>query len=259
MVCFLHGLIELDVRISRIQLSDRTHVRHATLGRWSARRHRGTCRLGVSKFVSLALQLNSPPQWSWPFRTAWLEALRVRLGFGLIATFPLVHFSPSAPEPGPRPSTGFRRLRRYHEPLRHLTEPLLGVFGSRPRPVRSPVLRTFPCKRAVPITPVDRWPSSVDFAPASAAAFPFIPQGLHPRHSYRGLLRLHSLRPACLLDLLSKAFCLGASTPRSPETATSPDSFRGVSTTPRAGFPPAGNVHPHGARKLGRSTIHLGI
>ena len=135
------------------------------------------------------------------------------------------------------------------------TSPSDSLFAPRPfslafRAGGSPVLRTSPCSRAAPNTPVDP-PGSVDFLLPAASAFSLVQQDRHPHRYFRGLLRLHS--DCCPL----------ACSPSFPRTSVSglhagshppprvPDSYRGASTTPRAGLPPAGDVRLHGARRVG--------
>ena len=80
-------------------------------------------------------------------------------------------------------------------------------------------------------------------------AFPVCAPGRLPRLPFRGLLGLHSRcgLQACSTSfrgLLSLGFESGSHLP-SP-----PDSYRGGRLPPRAGLPPAGQVHLHGARTL---------
>ena len=124
------------------------------------------------------------------------------------------------------------------------------MFGLRPRSTGYPVLRTFPCSHAAPNAPADRWTFFGRLLPPSATAFPRLLKGRRLRHYYRSLLRLHS---HCSLRACSTPFqrpsVSGLQEARSSRTAPSPDSYRGVSTIPRAGLTPAGKVHPHGAQE----------
>jgi hypothetical protein len=120
----------------------------------------------------------------------------------LIANHPHLIIVKSTPEVRVLPSTGITRPQQYYDPVRL---PLRAVAPSAPlRLLPSPGtglprLPASPFQRAVPTTPADRAGALVDFFPAHAA-FPVIQAGRHPHHHFRGLLRLHTLRPAGLLN-----------------------------------------------------------
>ena len=117
--------------------------------------------------------------------------------------------------------------------------------GCDPGSARPPVLRTFPCTHACahyPGRPLDVHRS---ITPAQRSGLPQIVEGSASTACLSGPAQASlALQPACLLNPLSEAFCLGASRPQSPRTAASPDSYRGVSTIPRAGLAPAGEGAP---------------
>ena len=85
---------------------------------------------------------------------------------------------------------------------------------------------------------------------AGRLAFPVCASGRLPRLPFRGLLGLHS---RCGLRTCSTSFrgllSLGFESEGHPSSP--PDSYRGGRLPPRAGLPPAGQVHLHGARTLG--------
>jgi hypothetical protein len=122
---------------------------------------------------------------------------------------------------------------------------------SSPRMHRPPVLRTPPCAHMP--RPLPRWATRLGrLLPPSASAFPAFGTGRHPR-SPLGACSGFTRVAACVLarppfkGLLLRGFGSG-SRPPSP-----PDGFRGASTIPRAGLPPAGDSAPlHGAPKSGR-------
>ncbi len=88
-------------------------------------------------------------------------------------------------------------------------------------------------------------------APAQRGGLPQIPEGSASAAILSGPAQASLALRTCVLaqppcrGLLSRGFenhgCLGA--------VTSPDSYRGASTIPRAGLAPAGEVHPHGAQE----------
>ena len=84
-------------------------------------------------------------------------------------------------EPGPLPSTGITRLRRYYEPLRRPAAPGLSLAGRRLAATLAAALRGFPCcsglpsVRAIATTPAERpgacfahFPSPVSLPPVRA-------------------------------------------------------------------------------------------
>jgi hypothetical protein len=96
------------------------------------------------------------------------------------------------------------------------------------------------CTHAAPITPVGHQAWSI--AATWHLGLPRFWDGSAPTQSSRGLLRLHSrcglrTRSTSFRGLLLRGFG-SEGHPSSP-----PDGFRGASTIPRAGLPPAGDVH----------------
>jgi hypothetical protein len=104
------------------------------------------------------------------------------------------------------------------------------------------MLRTTLCTHAAPNTPVDHR-TFMSITTAQRFAFPLSWKGQRPQHSLSGPAQASlSLRPACLLDLLSEAFVSGLRVQQSPAEA------RLIATEvdrhlPRAGLPPARTVH----------------
>jgi hypothetical protein len=127
---FLTPLIELDVRVCRIQLSDWFHAGHA-------------------RFL-LAFA------YSFLWRVLMLSGV-VRL----IANSPHPPLLRKHPEPRPLLSTGITRLHRYYRPLRHPLQPGLSLTGFRLSPWTHhkglPVLRTFPLCACRPLYPDGQW------------------------------------------------------------------------------------------------------
>src|SRR5258708_11464629 len=78
--------------------------------------------------------------------------------------------------------------------------------------------------------------------PSSAAAFPQSQKRSASTTGLSGPARASVLlRPACLLDVLRGLLSRGFESNGRP--SSSPDSYRGASTIPRAGLSPAGGVH----------------
>jgi hypothetical protein len=106
---------------------------------------------------------------------------------------------PTAPKNAPREAASSATLLNippHHVALSRVEGRRGGLGHNGRHPVSSPGtgltrLPASPFQRAVPITPVDRAGTLVDFSPARAA-FPEIQAGRHPHHHFRGLLRLHS-------------------------------------------------------------------
>src|SRR5215207_8174928 len=128
-------LIEPDLRISRIRLSDGIHDRACT----------GRRVLSGSSRKALRLLLGPA-----------IELLPLTLDYRVLALrqCPVLADFRSAPEPGLRPSTGITRLPRYHEPLLLPRRPEADHFRS-PRLVAathhrhgSPTLPQRPCAHA---------------------------------------------------------------------------------------------------------------
>jgi hypothetical protein len=120
----------------------------------------------------------------------------------LIANHPHLIIVKSTPEVRVLPSTSITRPQQYYDPVRLPLRTDAPSTPSRPLPSPGtglPRLPASPFQRAVPITPADRAGALVDFFPARAA-FPVIQAGRHPHHHFRGLLRLHTLRPAGSLN-----------------------------------------------------------
>ena len=100
-----------------------------------------------------------------------------------------------------------RKRTRSQGPSLHRRHPASSVLWPCPTPARTgargaveaailiqrgaPPLPDSPFRRAKPLTPADRKSAHVDCFPIRAA-FPEIQAGRHPRHHFRGLLRLHS-------------------------------------------------------------------
>jgi hypothetical protein len=112
--------------------------------------------------------------------------------------------------PGSSPITSPRQRRKHTRsqgPSLHRRYPASSVLWPCPTPARTgargaveaatlvqrgaPPLPDSPFRRAMPTTPADRTGAHVDCFPIRAA-FPETQAGRHPRHHFRGLLRLHS-------------------------------------------------------------------
>ena len=205
-------LIEPDVRISRIRLSDRFHVGHSA----------PTARFGLH--VELLLEL--------------FELCR---GCQALANLPLVHSSRKHSEPGPLPSTVVTRFPGTMGPSDSWACHALSACSVfTPHAQVSRVAHSTFCTHAAPITPVGHQAWSI--AATRCLGLPRIWDGSAPTQSSRGLLRLHlrcglRTRSTSFRGLLLRGFGSGSRLP-SP-----PDGFRGASTIPRAGLPPAGDVH----------------
>jgi hypothetical protein len=92
--------------------------------------------------------------------------------------------------------------------LRPLSSPMTGL----------PRLPEPPFRRAAPTTPADQTGARVDCFPARAA-FPKWQEGRHPHCHFRGLLRLHMLRPAGSLSRPEAIFVTRLRPFRSPGRA----------------------------------------
>jgi hypothetical protein len=164
-------LIEPDVRISRIRLSDGLH--------------RPTHRYTRQRTFRRPIQLFPRP----PNRCLGLLDLAVNPQ--AVGRF---H---SAPEVRPLPSTGITRLPRYYEPVRHPS-------AARPVPRGRPVGNAIVPPLGLPVLPVDSpCTHAIASTPAGpvevsslvtrpAAAFPIGPAGRLPHCAFRGLLGVHS-------------------------------------------------------------------
>jgi len=155
-------LIEPDVRISRIRLSDRFHVGHSA----------PTARFGLH--VELLLEL--------------FELCR---GCQALANLPLVHSSRKHSEPGPLPSTVVTRFPGTMGPSDSWACHALSAcsvftpLAQASRVAHSTVAR-------MP-RPLSRWATRLGrLLPPGASAFPVFGTGRRPRQSSRDLLRLHS-------------------------------------------------------------------
>ncbi len=112
-------------------------------------------------------------------------------------------------------------------------------------------MRTSPCTHAAPNTPTDHWTFFGRLLPRERGGLPQIPEGSASAAILSGPAQASLALRTCVLaqppcrGLLSQGFKnhgrLG--------TVTSPDSYRGASTIPRAGLAPAGEVHLHGAQE----------
>ena len=96
------------------------------------------------------------------------------------------------------------------------------------------MLRIVLCTHAAPITPVDRWQALVDSLAYLLDGFPHAGGGSASTAELSGPARASlTLRPACLLDLLSRPLSQGfaVAVVRLPSSGFSaPDSYRGVPT-----------------------------
>src|SRR5208337_4770535 len=157
-------LIEPDVRISRIRLSDRVH--------------RQTHGEAAFRFLlRLAVQLPRKR----PDLARCFQAHRQS---------PHLGFFESAPEARVLPSTGIARLQRYYDPLRVSAWPP-SLPRAEPPGLGFPHSPESPSLHAVPLTPVDPTGVPVGDFPVGAA-FPDVMAGRRPRLHFRGLLRLHT-------------------------------------------------------------------
>ncbi len=203
---FRSPLIEPDVRISRIRLSD-----------WISRRDPRDCVLQDVQLGAPCARRLSSRESPLPssLRTARSEIVRHASGLQAFANFPALVLFPSAPEVRPLPSTGVDRLPRYYEPLRlpaRLHAAHCDVEGR--DSLVSPGLPRCawcPFPRAVPTTPVDHVGCMRRLLPRRAAAFPFLQGGRRPPRHFRGLLRIHSrygpwIRSRAFRPLLSRGF-----------------------------------------------------
>ena len=162
MLRFHFPLVEPDVQISRIRLSDKASIRRLTI----------RCSTVTPSVVPGSCREFSGNQ--SPSRRHLLRCPELRL----------------------LPSTGITRLQRYYGPLRH---PQCARPVPHGRPVGScshakglPVLhRSSCCTHAVTNTPVDPWERS-SLAFPQVSAFPVLLPGRHPHYIFRGLLGVHS-------------------------------------------------------------------
>ena len=166
-------LIKLDVRISRIQLSDWFHYGH-TAG----------CRYERHPYPHPDLA----PQYS--------SFGKLLVSCGVCRLAPIHRPSPSSPStPEVRilPSTGVTRVQRYYDPVRLPPVPLPEA-ALRPLPPPQMGLPRYPLHLSDVPCPLPRrieTGAHVDCFPAHAA-FPVMQAGRHPHLYFRGLLRLHS-------------------------------------------------------------------
>ena len=175
---FLSPLIEPDVRIARIRLSDRLHhMAHGgrPLDPGVLRRHRGRCppspcgRACSERSGSLSVLPGAMPI---AFTSPSSQACQKSGSFA----------PPALPAINAHMTLSDSRLdRRLETTLRPQPSPETGL----------PRLPGSPFRRAVPTTPADRTGARVDFFPARAA-FPKWQEGRHPHCPFRGLLRLHA-------------------------------------------------------------------
>ena len=164
---FHFPLIEPDVRISRIRLSD-----------WIPRRH--TMRTAHLRPTGKPLSETSDR----------VEVARPKANRSIIAP------SLGAPEPRPLCSTGVTRLHRYYGPLRHLPRPGLSLTGVRLH-AHACTAGGFPCCVWFPLSTCRRQYPGGTLGCASltsprTAAFPALTPGRLPQPSFRGLLGVHS-------------------------------------------------------------------
>jgi hypothetical protein len=227
-------LIEPDVQFSCIRLSDRSHV-----GRIGADVHAAPTSCTCWLHLGLRVQLRS-------------EIFELCRGCRLTPISRCVLSSPSILNQGPFPPRSLPASSVVRAPptpgLRHT---LTACSGCHPARTRSPVLRTSPCAHMPrPTTPVEcpamprrpsRWTRGLPCMCARSAS----------TIALSGPARASlTLRPASLLDLLSEAFCLWASsprvTPRPRQIATEGSTSSSGGTSTRWSSAPSRRTHTEG-------------
>ena len=155
MLRFHVPLIEPDVRISRIRLSDkcrtRTHEMNAAIAMHRDCTQSPNCSLGESQLTSIS---SIEP-------IALSAASEPSLGFQTPRQCPASCCFRRILEPRPLPSTGITRLPRYYGPVRLPMRPGLSLTGIRlpattHHRIGSPAVACFSsCRHAVVITPAE--------------------------------------------------------------------------------------------------------
>ena len=175
---FLSPLIEPDVRISRIRLSDWLHHKahdRRPIDAGVERRHLGTSSVFALRQSSLGSVLISVVFARLIANHRSSASSKAHQKSGSFAPPALPGITARMTLSDSRPD------RRLKATLRPLPSPVTGL----------PRLPASPFRRAVPTTPADRTGARVDSFPARTA-FPKWQEGRHPHCHFRGLLRLHS-------------------------------------------------------------------
>ncbi len=167
-----------------------------------------------------------------------------------ITNLPLVHSLRSTLNQGPVPPRSLPALSVPSAPPTPSRATPDGVFGLRSaldQVSRVAHFSLHACCAKYPDRPLDVLRS---IAPAQRGGLPQIPEGSASAAILSGPAQASLASRTCVLaqppcrGLLSRGFKNHGRF----GTVTSPDSYRGASTIPRAGLAPAGEVHPHGAQ-----------